>query len=94
MKKSSIAAMAALAAMVGMAATPQTVPANQRQGQGNQRHNEGIERPATTLRQSRATALNPGGGIPIFNNPGISPKEYGQYLQRSGRQKWVKSKRK
>ncbi len=88
--------MAALAAMVGMVATPQNVPQSQnQQNQNQQKHNDGVERQATTVRKGPVTPLNPSGlmGEYFVFKPTRSPKEYGQWLQSTGRQKWVKSKR-
>ncbi len=94
MKKQALAALAILGATMGMGATPQNMPTNQTQNQ--QRHNDGVEKQLTTVRKGPVTALNPSGlmgeMLPWF--PSRSPKEYGQWLQATGRQKWVKSKRK
>jgi hypothetical protein len=98
MKKNALAALAIIGATMGMGAVPQNVPtANQQapsQGQ-NQKHNEGVDRQITTVRRGPVTPLNPAGiGDISWGNPGRSPKEYGMYLQQTGRQKWVKKKRK
>lgn len=90
MKKQALAALAILGATMGMGATPQVVP---HQNQNQQRTNEAVEKTPTTVRQGRATALNPTGGMIEWLREGRSPKEYGQWLQQTRRQKWVKSKR-
>lgn len=91
MKKQALAALAILGATMGMGATPQVVP-QQNQNQ-QQRTNEALEKTPVTVRQGRATALNPTGSMPVyFDDKSMSPKEYGQMLQRTGRQKWNKKK--
>ena len=87
MKSKTLAAIAIASA--GMASVPQNVPTNQTQ---NQRHNEAVEKTPVTVRQGKVTPLNPAG---LMGNEHIelyhrSPKEYGQWLQATGRQKWVK----
>ena len=90
MKKQALAALAILGATMGMGAVPQTVPTNQAQ---NQRHNEGVDKQIAPLRRGPVTALNPSGLIGEdyhFAPANRTPKQYGQWLQSTGRQKWVK----
>lgn len=94
MKKQSLAALAILSATLGMGATPSSVPQQSNQ-QHQQRNNEAVERNPTTVRQGRATALNPTGGMTyLFRPSGTPPKQYGQWLQGAGKQKWNRKKSK
>ena len=89
MKKQALAALAILGATMGMGAVPQTVPTNQGQ---NQRHNEGVDKQIMPLRRGPVTALNPSGlvGEHYIAPANRTPKQYGQWLQSTGRQKWIK----
>jgi len=92
-KLNLLAAAGIMAATLGVSATPQTVPS---ESQSNTRKsNDAVEKPARTVRQGRATALNPTGGMTyLFPSSGRSPKVYGQWLQSNGRQKWnIKNKK-
>jgi hypothetical protein len=91
MKSKSLAALAILGATMGMGAVPQTVPTQQAQ---QQRHNEAVEKTPTTVRQGMPTAINPTGGYTEYSKVGRTPKEYGQWLQSTRRQKWDKGGRK
>ena len=82
-----------------MAGAPITAPSaqGQQQGQQQQQKRDAVQANPTTVRQGRPTALNPTGSMPEFfpySPDSLKPKEYGQMLQRTGRQKWVKAKRK
>jgi hypothetical protein len=96
MNKKSIGVMAAMAAIVGMGATPQQIPTQQSQPTQNQRHNEATDKQLSPVQKGQVTPLNPSGliGEDFGFSHWRSPKEYGQWLQSAGRQKWVKSKRK
>jgi hypothetical protein len=77
MKKTS-ALLGAIAALA-MAGVPQSAPS---QSVVQKNHDAVIQSPRT-VRQRKATSLNPTGGyeLEIFEPKGRSPKEYGQYLQ-------------
>lgn len=66
------------------AATPVEITQNNKQ-----------ELPKPTRETKRKILPNGFGGVDIpFIDHGNSPKEYGQYLQRIGKQKWVKKQKK
>jgi hypothetical protein len=93
MKKQTLAALAILGATMGMGAVPQTLPTNQAQGPQSQKHNDGLDKEVTTVRRGPVTPLNPAGlvGNDYFElKQNMSPKEYGQWLQSKGKQKWTK----
>jgi len=99
MKKNALAALAIIGATMGMGAVPQNVPTSNQQApsQGqNQKHNEGVDRSVNIIRRGPVTPLNPAGlageYLPYYHS--MTPKEYGMMLQRTGRQKWIKKKRK
>lgn len=96
MKKRSVAALGIIAASLAMGAVPQTVPTNSNQGTTqSQKQNEAVERQIMPYRRGPVTPLNPAGlDYTGYENYGRSPKEYGQHLQATGKQKWVKAKRK
>jgi hypothetical protein len=93
--KKRFGAIGAMAAAIAMAGAPAvgTTSQGQSQNQHQQKRDAVVANP-TTVRQGRKTALNPTGGFePIFFNSGMSPKQYGQWLQQTGRQKWQRSKK-
>ena len=98
MKSTKLAALSILAASLGMGATPQTLPYHQSQNQSQksqqQKHNDGLDKQIVTVRRGAVTPLNPAGINGIEFDYGTPPKQYGQWLQSTRRQKWTKSKRK
>jgi len=91
MKSKALAALAILGATMGMGAVPQELPMAQQQVPvKSQKHNDGLERESIVVRRGPVTPLNPAGINTMLLNPGRSPKEYGQWLQSTGRQKWNK----
>lgn len=53
------------------------------------------ELPKPTRETRRQILPNGFGGVDIpFIDHGLSPKEYGQYLQATGKQKWIKKQKK
>jgi hypothetical protein len=95
MKRKSLAAIAMAFATMGMGAVPMTVPTDQVQNLNqSQKHNEGVQGPTNIVRRGPVTPLNPAGldYNNYFGTEGRSPKEFGQWLQATGRQKWVKSR--
>jgi len=93
MKKKSLAALAMMTASLGMASVPNVSTVQTGQSK-TIRVNDAVEKIPQTVRQGKPTALNPsGGGSFTYIDAGLSPKEYGQFLQRTGRQKWIKRMR-
>ena len=95
MRKQALAALALLGATMGMSATPQSAPTESRQSpMKSQKHNDGLVNNQIMYRRGPVTPLNPAGLMQYeFENSGRSPKVYGQWLQSTGRQKWVKAKK-
>jgi hypothetical protein len=87
MKKQNIA-LAALAAFASLG-TPQTLPAQNAASQ-TQRHNEGLNKQIQPAKVETLPELMPGGGRQYVGKSGLTPKQYGQWLQSTGRQKWIK----
>jgi hypothetical protein len=81
-------ALAAALAATGMA--PVSVPAqNTQQGQ-TQNKREALDSQIQPLKRQQLPELMPGGGRQYVNKSGLTPKQYGQWLQSTGRQKWIK----
>ena len=95
MKKNwrTLAAIAALLAGGVSQAAPVNITSQQNIRSVNTQSKQ--ELPKHTRETKRQILPNGFGGIDIpFVDFGRSPKEYGQYLQRTGKQVWVKSKNK
>ena len=95
MEKGFIGPLGIMLATLGMGATGSMAPAQQN-NQNQRHHNEAIDRQLIPVRRGPVTPLNPSGvgGMTYVGNIGNAPKAYGQWLQSTGRQKWVKAKRK
>lgn len=83
--------LAAVFALTGMSATPQTTIQAQPTGQHQTKHNDAINRNIAITPVDELKELH--GSGTYLDERGLSPKEYGQMLQASGRQKWVKSRK-
>ena len=84
--------LAAVLALSGMAATPQTtVQVQQHATQQSRQHHDAIDKQFAVTPVTRMEELKSSGAL--LHNSGLSPKEYGEMLQRTGRQKWVKAGR-
>ena len=92
MKKGLIGGIGLLAA-IAMGTAPTMVPAQQN-NQNQRHHNEAIDRQIMPIKRQELPELMPGGGNSHVNHSGMTPMEYGQWLQSTGRQKWLKAKRK
>lgn len=89
-KKAAIAAAMAIGSL-GVAVVPQTQPttATRQQSKRSDALDKQIRPVSMRINNHRRLFDHQ-----IFTTPGLSPKEYGQYLQRNGWQKWnKKSKR-
>lgn len=86
--KKSVGVFAGLLTLASMGATPQQ-PITQSSQQQSARHNDAIDKSIAPRPIEDLKELHSSGSF--MDKIGLSPKEYGQMLQRTGRQKWVKS---
>jgi len=83
--------LVAMIALSGMSATPQNNIQAQPTGQHQTKHNDAINVQIAPVPVDQLKELHRSGAY--VHNSGLTPKEYGQMLQASGRQKWVKSRK-
>lgn len=61
--------------------------------QGNQQNNPAQEQGESFIRSQRYTGADGYNPMNYFRDAGTPPKEWGQYLQRTGKQKWTKKRK-
>lgn len=92
--KKSLGALAAIAAAALSLTPAQTQAHNNIQTEQAPQRQQPKQLPQRV--HQRPISINPaylGDYRLFFQNEGISPKTYGQYLQASGKQKWIKKRK-